>query len=203
MTIPSLLWACPVCGTDRGLEPGRRGALCRECGARFRRDRGASLRADRADGGTQVRSAAEWLERLPEPRSLIRDAGGGKPIRSSRVEVSEVTGEEVVRANEAYLNRIERWGEPWPGRLEMWPDRLVLARDGGQRSAWPLDAITAVQTSSSDLQLNRRDGPLTSFRFADDSSYLWERLLHALLRDFYGRTGRGVITEFQPRIATR
>jgi hypothetical protein len=203
MSIPSLLWACPACGTDRGLEASRGGAMCRACGTRFRRDRGASLRAVHVDGRTETRSAADWLDLLPEPRTVIREAGQGQPVRSSRVLISEVTGEVAVRADGAYLNRIERWGEPWPGRLEMWHDRLVVARDAGLRSAWPLDTLTAVQTSSKDLQLNRQDGPLTSFRFTDDSSYFWERLLHALLRDFYGRTGRGEIAEFQPRIATR
>lgn len=112
-----------------------------------------------------------------------------------------VDGETVHGENGGYLNRFEIWGEPSPGRLEVWPERLILTLEGpGGAEVWPLESLTAVQASSHTLQLNRRGVPLASFAFLDDSIFLWEELLHAVLRAFYTRTGRGRIVEFQPRI---
>lgn len=111
-------------------------------------------------------------------------------------------GFERVFGEHGYLNRVEVWGEPTAGRLELWAGRLVWSPDQGDSEAWPLDSLTAVQASSRAIQLNRARAPLVEVRFDDDSIFLWERLLHAALREFYGRTGRGEIVEFQPRIVT-
>ena len=141
---------------------------------------------------------------LPDPETLVAQADtADQEIRSADVRVSRVTGFDTVRDAERYLNRIELWGEEAPASLELRRDRLVLVPEEGEPVAWPLESLTAVQASSSSLQLNRRDEPLVSLRFSDDSVYLWEELLHAALRDFYRRTGRGEILEFQPRIVTR
>ena len=113
-----------------------------------------------------------------------------------------MVGSDTVHDGEGYLNRIEIWGEESPGMLELYPDRLELKLDGEAAVPWPLESLTAVQASSSALQINRRGEPLASFRFRNDSIFLWEELMHAVLRDFYGRTGRGEIIEFQPRIVT-
>ena len=202
MGIRSLLWACPLCGEDRALEDGdgRKEAVCRACGTAFARVRGADIEARRKDGSTEVRTAADWLERLPSPGAILGQGGGDGPVRTAEARIAEVVGEEVVRVGGDYLNRVEVWGEESPGTVELWPDRLVIGRQDEDPVVWPLETLTAVQTSSKTLQLKARSAPLTSFRFVHDASLLWERLLHAALRDFYGRTGRGEIVEFQPRI---
>ena len=140
---------------------------------------------------------------LPDPETIVAQGDtANHVIRSADVQVSRVTGFDTVRDADGYLNRIELWGEEAPASLELRKDRLVLAPEEGGPVTWPLESLTAVQASSSSLQLNRRGEPLVSFRFTDDSIFLWEHLLHAALRDFYRRTGRGEILEFQPRIVT-
>lgn len=203
MAIPDLLWACPACGQDRGLVPEGRAYRCSRCATAFRRGRGATIRADAPDGSRTVLRPVEWLARLPDPRSLLRDrAGEGDVIRSSRASGRRVTGFDPIYGEHGYLNRIEIWGDPVPGRLELRPDRLVWTPDTGRPEQWPLGSLTAVQTSSRAVQLNRAGGPLVELRFHDDSVFLWERLLHAALQDLYVRTNRGRIVEFQPRIVT-
>lgn len=221
MALPDLLWACPACGEDRGLDDD---GVCAACDTRFARGRGSTIVATAPDGTTTVRSARKWLDRLPDPASLVGcggagdagptgDAGdvgdaGGKAapeavVRSAAAAVRPVTAEQAVFGETGYLNRVEVFGDPVPGRLTLTCDALRVAREGEGEEVWPLEALTAVQASSSSLQLKRRGAPLVAFRFENDSVYLWEQLLHAALRDFYGRTGRGEILEFQPRIVAR
>lgn len=203
MAIPDLLWACPACGLDRGLEPERKGYRCSRCGTVFRRGRGAAIRADAPDGSRTVLRPADWLARLPEPQAFVQQRlGEGNEIRAARASMRRGVGFERVFGEHGYLNRVEVWGEPTAGRLELWAGRLVWSPDQGDSEAWPLDSLTAVQASSRAIQLNRARAPLVEARFDDDSIFLWERLLHAALREFYGRTGRGEIVEFQPRIVT-
>lgn len=206
MALSDLLWACPECGEDRGLSPDRPGYRCRACGTHYRREEGASIRARRPDGSEVVRRPAEWLAQLPDPQTIVAQHDGeDSTLRSARVRAARVTDFDTVHGEDGYLNRIEIWGEESPGTVEIRRDRLVYTPDGGARGNgfdWPLEAVNAVQASSSTLQINRRGEPPVSFRFLDDSIFLWEELLHAVLRDFYGRTGRGEIMEFQPRIVT-
>ncbi|MFW6205769.1 MAG: hypothetical protein ACOC5I_00890, partial [Gemmatimonadota bacterium] len=141
--------------------------------------------------------------RLPDPETLVNQHDRDSDlIRVARVRTRRVTGSDTVHGEDGYLNRIELWGDEATGRLELRADRLVYEGDDGERAEWPLESVTAVQASSSTLQINRRRLPLVSFRFEDDSIYLWEELLHAALRAFYRRTGRGEIVEFQPRVVT-
>lgn len=203
MAIPDLLWACPACGQDRGLAAQGRRCRCTRCGTAFTRGPGAAIRADAPDGSRTVLRPVDWLSRLPDPQSLTWErAGDGGVIRASRVSTRWVTGSDPVFNEHEYLNRIEIWGEPTPGRLELRTDRLVWSPATASSEAWPLGSLTAVQASSRALQLNRAPAPLVEVRFQDDSIFLWERLLHAALRDLYRRTGRGEIVEFQPRIVT-
>lgn len=214
MPISDLLWGCPACGKDRGLTGDP--PVCGACETRFLTGPNATIRAVASDGSETVRSAPEWLERLPDPASLLHD----DPIRTARASIRTAIDEKKVFGAAGYLNRVEVLGEEVDGILRLERDRLVLTPEGkeqalqeaqgpaepgepGEPEVWPLETITAVQTSSKSLQVKRRHRPLVSFRFKDDAVFLWERLLRAALRDFYGRTGRGEIREFQPRIETR
>lgn len=196
MPVSDLLWACPVCGEDRGLRNDR--SICRRCGTRFLRGPRATIRALAPDGDETVRSASEWLGRLADPSSLLdRD-----PIRNARVSLRSATEEANVYGEGGYLNRIEIFGKEIPATIRLEADRLIVEHDAAAE-AWPFETFTAVQTSSKSLQLKRRAAPVAAFRFQDDSVFLWEQLIRGALRRFYGRTGRGEIREFQPRIETR
>ncbi len=197
MALSDLLWACPVCGEDRALGAGE--GTCGACGTRFGRGPGALIRAVASDGAVTEGSARDWLERLPDPASfLVHD-----PVRTAHVAIRAASATAPVHGAGGYLNRVEVFDDPVPGVLRLHGDRLEVEREGESPVSWPLDSLTAVQASSGTLQLKRRDAPLIAFRFHDDAVYLWEELLRAALRDFYGRTGRGVIQEFQPRIVAR
>ena len=203
MAISDLLWACPECGEDRGLVADGGRVRCRACDTLYERGKGAAIAARLPDGTRIERQPPEWLHALPDPETIVRQRiAEGETIRSARVEVQRVTGSETVHDEAGYLNRIEIWGEESPGTLAVGPEALVLTPEEGAPETWPLETLTAVQASSHSLQLNRRDAPLVSLRFLDDSIFLWEELLHAVLRRFYEQTGRGRIVEFQPRIVT-
>lgn len=200
MALSDLLWACPACGEDRGLAGGR--DACSACGTRFVRGDGATIRAVYPDGTATTGSAPYWLERLPDPTSLLRD-DPSRPVRTARVAIRIATGTARVHGEAGYLNRVEVFDDPVPGTLTLHGDWLGVEREGEAPGTWPLESLTAVQASSGSLQLKRAGAPLVSFRFENDAIYLWEELLRSALRDFYGRTGRGVIQEFQPRIVAR
>ncbi|HEX6940053.1 MAG TPA: hypothetical protein VF158_11630 [Longimicrobiales bacterium] len=205
MAIRDLLWACPLCGTEAGIRPARNGEACRACGARFRRGRGATIIAEPPDGAPRVLPAAAWADMLPaiEDSVRFREAGGAGPLHRARVHARVAAGAAVVRLRGTYLNRIERFGPPRDGELLLRADRLQFIPDGGPAEEWDFDAVTAVQPSSSTLQVKARGRPVISFRFPDDSARYWEELLCAALRRHYRAAGRGEIIEFQPRIATR
>lgn len=205
MPLYDLLWACPACGKDRGLRDDDQS--CSACGTRFLRESGAAIRSIAPDGSSSVRTPAEWLDLLPTPASLL----GDQPVRTARVMIQPVTGEATVGGDLGFLNRIEVFGDETTGTLTLLADGVKVtetgeghSKSGGERAGdwWGLETLTAVQTSSKSLQLKRRGAPLISFRFLNDSVYLWEQLIRAALRDFYQRTGRGEIVEFQPRIVT-
>jgi hypothetical protein len=198
MGIRDLLWACPVCGRDRGIGEGGKCV----CGVAFSRGAGARIEARHPDGQIEAREAADWADRLPDVAGLLQ-AGEGEVIRVARVRIRSVTGSELVRTRRGrYLNHIETFGAERLGTIELDRDAVTI-RTEGPPDVWPFQALTAVQASSSTLQLKARDRPLVSLRFLDDSIFLWENLLTEALRFFYRRTGRGEIVEFQPRIATR
>lgn len=211
MAISDLLWACPVCGQLGGINAA---GAC-HCGVTFARARGARIRARMPDGRIVERTPAEWSDLLPDPASLLEGEGeggeGGRDdapppgvVRRARVSAREVTGHRVVRdAQGAYLNRVEIYGPESQGTLETGLERLIYRPEGQPPREWRLDALTAIQASSSTLQLKVANRPLVSFRFLDDSLYLWESLLQAALTALYRRTGRGEIIEFQPRIQVR
>lgn len=199
MAIPDLLWACPVCHLDRGLRASG-DATCSGCGTRFDRVQGARIRATCRAGETRVRTAAEWVDDLPDPASLI---GSRDPIREAAVVATFVEGEQVIRFEGRYVNRIERFGAEERGRLQVGPERLTYTPEGSTPRSWAFGDLRAVQASSRTLQVRGGAHPLASFAFLDDSSFLWDRLLAAALGAFYRRSGRGEIVELQPRIVTR
>lgn len=202
MALTDLLWACPVCGTEDSLRDEGGGAACTACNASFERGRGAELRITERDGTAHVHSAAELLDRLPSADVLLER--GNDPVRSASVSARVAEDEGIVRLGKEFLNRFERFAEPRQGTLMLRADRVEFAPPPeGQGMTWEFGRLTAVQPSSSSLQLKGRDMPVVSFRFHGDSVRLWEELLHAALQRYYRARGKGDILELQPRIVTR
>lgn len=207
MAIRDLLWACPLCGEERALRPGRGGESCSRCGATYSRGRGAEISATPASGEKITLSPAEWVDRLP-PLGIeerIRAAReNDRPLLEERVLLSTADGDEMVSFHGVYLNRIERFGPPSPGILGLETEAVVFRPDDlAPPMRWTFDAISAVQPSSSSLQLYALRLPLVSIKVPEGSIRFLEELLCAALRVYYRERGRGEIIEFQPRIATR
>lgn len=154
------------------------------------------------DGGQPVaRPVAAWVERLPDPTLLAELADDGR--WDERVEARFARSETSIHDGGVYLGRVEELGPAHPGVLRLRPDRLIFEVDEGAPRTWPLERITAVQASSSTLQLKMRDEPVVSFRFPAGSLRFWEERLQQTLRRLYRREGRGEIVEFQPRVVAR
>lgn len=200
MAICDLLWACPLCHLDRGLRTGPETGTCSGCGARFERVEGARIRGTTPEGEARTRSAAEWVDDLPDPAGLLE---GPQLVRTALVTARFVERDQVVRAEGRYVNRIEIFGPERQGRLELGLESLRYAGEGDAPVVWAFEALKAVQASSRTLQIRGGGHPLASFAFRDDSSFLWEQLLALALGAFYRRTGRGEIVELQPTIIAR
>lgn len=196
MAIHDLLWACPECGAEEALRRAGRGEACAACGTHYRQLGGGRIAASRPGRGEVVRGAAEWLAHLPEVTAVTQRAGTEAAATLRRAE-----RDEAVRVAGEYLGRVEQFGPSTEGRLRLTPDALEFTPSGrGERQAWLLGDLTAVQLSSGSLQLKVRAEPLLSFRFSESSPRLWEARLGATLSAFYARHGRGRIVELQPRI---
>ena len=102
-----------------------------------------------------------------------------------------------------YLGHIEQFGQPMSGVLTLSREALVFAPEEGSPRTWRLEELTAVQPSSTTLQLKVRKGPVLSFRFPDASPLLWEECVRVAVQALYSAAGRGDIAEYQPRIVCR
>ena len=97
---------------------------------------------------------------------------------------------------------IETFGPFRDGLIALDEDGLSF-RGADLTLQWPLDQITAVQPTSSALQIKARAQPVAALRFLEGSVRLWEDRLQTAIRELWRRAGRGEITEFQPCIRTR
>lgn len=199
MAIRHLLWACPECGTEDALREESTGERCTACGTCYRRGRGATIEAERAGGERVRRSAAEWLDRLPE----ARPPGRGRRY-TERVEARFARGQKAVRKRGAVLGFRARFGPTRPGTLSLTPEAIRFQCDDHVADReWALDALTAVQSSSDTLHFKARGEPVAEILALEGSVRLWTERIKAALRALYQRTGRGEIVEFQPRIVAR
>jgi|GEM_PF-541552 len=215
MAIRDLFWACPICGREGGLDSARRGSeVCGGCSTRFSRGRGSAITAHTPGRPPITLSPAEWVDRLPEldvEERIRRAEAAGSALLSEPALLRMQAGEVPVYFRGRYLNQIEDLGPPRHGLLQLFPDRVTFlptgaGEEGGDAASsitWPFGEITAVQPSSSTLQLNSRRLPLASFKVPGGSIRFWEALLCAALARYYLMNGLGEIIEFQPRIATR
>jgi len=192
-----LLWACPVCRTFSSIrDGGRNGEVCNACGARFRRGRGASIRLTTADGATRVASPADLEDMLPAFSEMPTDNGRTGPVQAiARV----VRATRPISFRGEYLGRAETFGPRTPATVTL-DDRNLALGIPESPMVWPLETITAVQPSSSAVQVNSTIHPLVSIKFVDQSVRLWEATLHDRIARRYADTGRGTIIQFHPHI---
>ena len=94
-------------------------------------------------------------------------------------------------------------GETLPGSVEVSPEGVAIKHDDGGGGRWSHLELTAVQATSSSLQLSLPGDQLVQLGFPDDSPKRWEDLLRRLITEAYRRAGHGPVVEFQPRIVTR
>lgn len=197
--IKDLLWACLVCGAEESLRQvarasgRRRVETCENCGAEYWRGSGANIVVQERGRAPVERAAGEWVELLPAVR----------PYGSARAELRIAFEDKPFRALGVYMGRYERMGPPRTGQLELNAERLRFAADDGEALEWPLMELSAIQMSSSTLQLKPRRRPLLAIRFQHSSARLWEERLQAAVRAAYARAGKREIVEFQPRICTK
>lgn len=188
--IRDIVWACVVCGLENGLTGEGK---CRQCGAEYRRGRGAHVVVKRATGQEAEYSPVEITKLLPAPGAT----------GSAHCTVRDSAGDHAYYAHGRYLGRIEKLGPPRAGTLTLSAERLRFDALQGESFDIPLLDITAIQPSSHALQLKTRGRPVFSIKFTDSSPKLWEERLQNAISAEYARAGRGDVVEFQPRICTR
>jgi hypothetical protein len=202
MPIKDLLWACPLCHQIESIDTAGR---CGACHARFTRGRGARIRALTRDG-SEEQHPLDWLAQLPWP-DLDGDGralpAGLRPPFTQPVEVRLGVAEVPLRKAGAFLGIVEKFGPSHAGQLELAEASLsftpgVEGRPKGW--SWPLTEITAIQPSSSSIQLKARGRQVVSMRFPAGSLRLWEQRLQYCVRAAYEREGKGNVVEFQPHI---
>jgi hypothetical protein len=187
--IRDLLWGCVICGAFESLRMVDRIETCENCGAKYRRAHGAQIAVEVQGRGIETRTASEWSAHLPP----VTPTGSAECL--IRVAESDIP----VGGYGEYLGRVERFGDFKFGQLELTEDSLIFkGREGEESFEWPLSEITAVQPSSTSLQIKARRRPVASFKFVNSSSRLWEERIQIALRQHY--SGRKII-EFQPRIS--
>ncbi|MBI4545502.1 MAG: hypothetical protein HY703_09925, partial [Gemmatimonadetes bacterium] len=130
--------------------------------------------------------------------------GESAPVEvTTAVEARFQLGAAPIRPGRVFYGHIERLGPPRRGRLTLRAGEVMFQPLEGEERRWPLDALTALQSSSGTLQIKPRREGVVSFRFPDSSVRLWEEVLRASIRRFYRSAGKGEVLEFQPRIVLR
>jgi DNA-directed RNA polymerase subunit RPC12/RpoP len=199
MAIRDLLYACVECGREAGLKQKDEEEVCDRCGARYFRAEGARISLVRPSGAIETRGAADWLDQL---RTDLPHLGTRADPRD-RVVIRVAQDNKVMRHRGIYLGRVELFGDSKTGWLSLGADHVRFDPEQGAAEVWPLECITAVQPSSTTLQIKLRHGPVVSMRFLEASPLLWEERLRNAVQTYYTSSGRGDIAEYQPRIACR
>jgi hypothetical protein len=196
MAIRDLLWACPVCGTFAAIRDSGRTEQCAACHTTFTRGKGATIELRLEDGSTEISSPARLVDRLPPVSAMSLPDGRLGPARTL-VRVARSTT--PVKNGDDFLGNVELFGPAVEGTVTL--DSRTLATGIPENPiVWPLESITAVQPSSSTVQINSLVHPLTSFRFLEQSARLWEEAIQWRIRAVHEAAGRGTVIQFHPHI---
>lgn len=145
----------------------------------------------------ETRSVEAWEARLPDLDLAAEQAAG-----PTSAILRAATVPRPIRFRDGLLGWAERFGPKTPATVEI-DDDLLRIRTDGREQTWEFATVTAVQPSSSAVQLHRRNGELISLAFPEASVRLWEARLQVAVRRAYRNAGRGEITDFHPTIRTR
>lgn len=198
MAIRDLLWGCPLCRAPGAIRRTGARERCRECGATFRRSRGARIVVER-DGVRNDRSAQEWLARLGPAQTPEADPQG-LILGPERVRVKFTRQQRPLRWRSELLGWVEVYSRPLEGDLSLRLDGLHFRPARGRIAHWRPEDLTGLQPASSAIQIGLRDS-MVSAKFIDGSVRLWTRALTDLLRNHYRLAGREVV-ELQPFLRT-
>lgn len=183
-----------MCGAEESIGAWRGGVeRCDACGAEYSRGTGAKIVVKEQGRDTVEKPAGEWITYLPPI----------KPSGRSRCHVRVAVEDRPIYAFGLYMGRYERMGPLQAGFLQLEGERIRFLADQGVGFDWALIELSAIQMSSSTLQLKAKRRPVVTIRFERSSAKLWEERLQAAVRDAYARGGLGDVVEFQPRIAVR
>jgi hypothetical protein len=198
VAIHDALWACPFCRRIESIRPGRRDERCTGCGATFAAAAGARILATAPGKAPEARTLEGWERDLPPIEEAAQADAGPAPaiLRQAGPALPVFAGRQM-------LGWAERFGARIPARVSLEEGVLAIRADSLPEIRWRLEEVTAVQPSSSSVQLRRRDRQLLSLAFPEGSIRLWEVRLQDAVRKSYRDAGKGSITEFHPTIRTR
>ena len=203
----------------------RDAATCPQCGTTFTRVRkGTLIQVMREGGEPEEARVEELLEMIAAfGGALSTDTGpDGRIARTAKVLMQVSAEEEPLRFRGSVLGFVESLSDRVEGILRLADDRLIfepsagiLSQDSeaaGEASGdamgaeapmiWDLLDVRAVQSASAAVQISPVGGGVVQFRFESDSPFRWEALIKSALQKAYAGAGRGVISEFQPRIVS-
>ena len=222
MALHHLLFRCPLCGHDP-TQGERDAASCPECGTSFTRLRkGGEIQIVREGSEPEEARVEDLMEKIEAfGGALSSDTGADGRIRRSAQVRMQVSGtEEPLRFRGSVLGFVEQLSDGENGVLHLQDTRLIFEPAGsaadastsgeavgesvgkGAPSTWDLLDIKAVQSASAAVQISPDRGGVVQFRFDSDSPFRWEALLKGALQKAYAGAGRGMISEFQPRIVS-
>lgn len=225
MALHDLLYRCPLCGHDP-TDPKEAGdeVICPSCGARM------TWEADSGRGRKRVRVEHRFPEGAGASVQVhlltdrIAAMGGAIPAAlgpdgilrcTDEIRIRWVEREKAVRYRRSLVGFRELLGRAGsPARLELEGSLLRVrplhatddsAGQGGGEPwfDWDLADVQALQAMTSALQVTLSGGRVVVLAFESASARRWDDLIRAALQRTWLREGRGVITEFQPRIRAR
>jgi len=206
MPLTDLLYRCPNCGSSP-LRPAGSGAGCPACGLRYLPGgAGGRIRVGSPNGNwgetpvaTLVRQMEEWGGQGGEA-----EAPGGAAIERTRVLFSLAVREDPIRYRGRLLGFVERFGPGLEGVLTLDSAQLqILLPSNPDPQSWALEDLRSLQSSSSFIQFTDTLETVVLLHFPDDSPRRWDEVLRAAIQTRWSTLGRGIITEFQPRIRTQ
>lgn len=196
MGLHHFLYRCPLCGHLPMAKQGFQ-ATCTACARTFEQGEEGRVRILDPEGGVKEMAAAQLAKRLEALGPFSEDEA---EELEAAVIARYTKSEEPIRYRQRLLGFMERQGTRLPGILRISGSRLEFRRSAGEADSWNLLDISALQASSSSIQISPRTGGVITFRFSDSSCRRWEEVIKAHLRAAWRDAGRGEIVEFQPRI---
>ena len=191
--IRDLLWACVVCGAEESIEVQDKVERCRQCGARYERGAGSEIVVTGQGSAPVAKQPREWVKQLPAPTLT----------GSAECHVRFATTDTPIHSFGQYFGRFESFGEPVRGTLVLNEDHVRFTSGSDLLYNVKLIDLTAIQLSSSSLQLKARRQPLLTIKFTKASPRMWDERLQMAVREAYRKAGLGDVVEFQPRVVCR